>query len=142
MALRLSRSREHAEAPMKRPCYGAREKSGHPRLYGAVDAEVHLRGEGEDPWRDLKSRPGDGRLAADGEWQIKAERHLLHRYCTSRAFSDLLWATGVQRNAQLAKELVFLGDQSGYGILAENFPRAVQILTGSMPVNTCGGQSL
>jgi hypothetical protein len=114
-----------------------REKRLPLRLYGAVDAaKVHLRGEGEDPWRDLKlgawfEARGRPPSRPDGEWQIKAEQVTYYTdICTSRAFSDLLWATGVQRNAQLAKELVFLGDGAEWiwNIVAENFPRAVQIL--------------
>jgi len=114
-----------------------REKRPPLRLYGAVDAaKVHLRGEEEDSWRDLKlgawfEARGRPPSRPDGQWRIKAEQVTYYTdICTSRAFSDLLWATGVQRNAQLAKELVFLGDGAEWiwNIVAENFPQAIQIL--------------
>lgn len=107
------------------------------RLYGAVDAtKVHLRGEAEDPWRDLKlgawfRARGRPPKQPDGEWRIVAEEVTYYAdLCPSSEFSNLLWATGVQRNAQLARELVFLGDGAEWiwNIVEENFPRAVQIL--------------
>lgn len=107
------------------------------RLYGAIDAtKVHLRGKGEDPWRDLKigtwfQARGRPPRQPDGEWRIEAEEVTYYTdICPSTTFSSLLWATGVQRQAQLARELVFLGDGAEWiwNIVKENFPHAVQIL--------------
>lgn len=114
-----------------------REERRPVRLYGAVDAtKVHLRGEEEDAWRDLKlgawfEARGCPPQQPDGEWQIKAEHVTYYAdLCPAGEFSHLLWATGVQRNAPLARELVFLGDGAEWiwNIVAENFPDAVQIL--------------
>lgn len=106
-------------------------------LDGAVEAaKIHLRGAEAAPWRDLKrgswfQAPGRLPQPPEGEWRIEAEN--LPDYpdiCSSRTFSALLWATGVQRNAQLARELLFLGDGAEWrgNIVAENFPQAVPIL--------------
>lgn len=114
-----------------------REERAPLRLYGAVDAaKVHLRGETDDPWRDLKlgawfEARGRPPKQPDGQWRIVAEEVSYYAdLCPSSEFSNLLWATGVQRNAQLARELVFLGDGAEWiwNIVAENFPNAIQIL--------------
>ena len=44
-------------------------------------------------------------------------------------FDSLFWATGVQRNAHLAHELVILGDGAEWiwNLVKANFPNAVQI---------------
>lgn len=114
-----------------------REERPPLRLYGAVDAtKVHLRGEEEDPWRDLKvgawfEARGRPPKQPDGDWQIQAEQITYYTdICPSSDFSKLLWSSGVQRNAQLARELVFLGDGAEWiwNIVAENFPQAIQIL--------------
>ena len=114
-----------------------REERPPLRLYGAVDAtKVHLRGEEEDPWRDLKvgawfEARGRPPKQPDGDWQIEAEQVTYYTdICASSAFSKLLWSSGVQRHAQLARELVFLGDGAEWiwNIVAENFPDAIQIL--------------
>lgn len=114
-----------------------REERPPLRLYGAIDAtKVHLRGEEEDPWRDLKvgvwfEARGRPPKQPDGDWQIQAEKVTYYTdICASSEFSKLLWSSGVQRNAQLTRELVFLGDGAEWiwNIVAENFPDAIQIL--------------
>ena len=110
----------------------------HPlRLYGSLDAaKVHVRGDKEHPWRDLKvgawfEARGRPPRQPDGEWQIRAENITYFTdICPASQFTHLFWATGVQRNAHLAHELVILGDGAEWiwNLVAENFPDAVQIV--------------
>lgn len=114
-----------------------RVAEGPQRLYGALDAaKVHIRGEKEHPWRDLKvgtwftttARPPQN---PDDEWEIKATD--VSYYCDIREahlFGSLLWATGCQRQAQLAQELVILGDGAEWiwNLVEEHYPEAIQIV--------------
>lgn len=118
-----------------------RQRTVHPprRLYGSLDGgRVHIRGEGGEPdtWRELKvgawyearGRPPSN---PDGEWTIRAENITYYAdICSAETFSDLVWATGVQRHAQFATELVFLGDGARWiwDIVAQHFPKATQIV--------------
>lgn len=107
------------------------------RLYGAMDAaKVHTRDEKENPWRDLKlgawfEARGVPPRQPDGEWQIQAENITYYTdICPATVFGTLFWASGVQRNAHLARELVILGDGADWiwRLVAENFPTAIQIV--------------
>ena len=107
------------------------------RLYGAIDAtKVHTRDGAEHPWRDLKVGAwfvarGQPPRSPAGQWRIQAEDITYFTDIGPAAeFGSLLWATGVQRQAQLARELVFLGDGADWiwQLVAEHFPQAVQIL--------------
>lgn len=107
------------------------------RLYGAIDAtKVHTRGEGGHPWRDLKvgawfEARGRPPKTPSGQWRIQAEKiHYYADICPASEFGFLMWATGVRHHAQLAQELVILGDGAEWiwKLVAEHFPRAVQIL--------------
>jgi hypothetical protein len=109
------------------------------RLYGAIDAtKVHTRGYEYDdhPWRDLKvgawfEARGKPPKTPDGEWRIQAENISYYTdICPAAEFGSLLWSTGVQHHAQLARELVILGDGADWiwKLVAEHFPQAVQIL--------------
>jgi hypothetical protein len=114
-----------------------RESPGPKRLYGAIDAtKVHTRGTEEYPWRDLKvgawfeacTQPP---RTVDGQWQVKADNiHYYADICPAAAFGRLMWATAVQHQAQLAQELIILGDGAEWiwNLVAEHFPKAVQIL--------------
>lgn len=107
------------------------------RLYGALDAaKVHIRGEEADPWRDLKigawftttTKPPQ---QPDDDWKIEAAD--ISYYCDmmqSKEFSKLVWATGCQQRAQLADELIFLGDGAEWiwNEVQENYPEAIQIV--------------
>ena len=110
------------------------------RLYGTLDAtKVHTRERenAEDKgWRDLKvgawfesdAPPPEG---PQEDWDVKA-RNLTY-YCDfaeAKEFGKLLWATGIQREALRAKELVFLGDAAEWiwNLVHEHFPHAVQIV--------------
>ena len=107
------------------------------RLYGAIDAtKVHTRGVEEHPWRDLKvgvwfEARGRPPKQPDGQWRIQAENiHDFADICPASEFGSLVWATGVHHHAQLAQELVILGDGAEWiwNLVAEHFPQAVQIL--------------
>ena len=110
---------------------------GPNRLYGSLDAaKVHIRGEEEDPWRDLKvgawfTTTAKPPQKPDDDWKIEA--NTITYYCDileAKEFGTLLWATGCQRQAQLAKELVFLGDGAEWiwNLVQEHYPEALQIV--------------
>lgn len=107
------------------------------RLYGALDAaKVHTRGEEDNPWRDMKvgvwfTTTAEPPQDPGEEWDIQATN--LSYYCDIRPaqqFGQLLWSTGCQRQAQLAQELVFLGDGAEWiwNLVQEHYPEAVQIV--------------
>lgn len=107
------------------------------RLYGSLDAaKVHIRGEEEDPWRDLKvgawfTTSAKPPRKPDEDWKIEADD--ITYYCdilAAQEFGNLLWATGCQRQAQLAGELIFLGDGAEWiwNLVQEHYPEAVQIV--------------
>lgn len=107
------------------------------RLYGAIDAtKVHTHGQDDHPWRDLKvgawfEARGRPPKQPDGQWRIQAENIDYYAdICSAAEFGQLLWTTGVQHHAQLAQELVILGDGADWiwRLVDEHFPRAVQIL--------------
>lgn len=107
------------------------------RLYGSIDAtKVHTRGDDDHPWRDLKvgawfEARGTPPKTADGQWRIQAENiNYYADICPATEFGSLMWASGVHHNAQLARELVILGDGADWiwRLVAEHFPQAVQIL--------------
>jgi hypothetical protein len=107
------------------------------RLYGALDAaKVHVRGDKERPWRDLKvgtwfTTTAEPPQTPDEEWEIRATD--ISYYCDSlpaQQFGHLVWATGCQHQAQLAQELIFLGDGAEWiwNLVEEYYPEAVQIV--------------
>ena len=107
------------------------------RLYGSLDAaKVHIRGEEEHPWRDLKvgawfTTTVEPPQTPDDDWDIQATD--ISYYCDiqeAQSFGDLLWATGCQRQAQLADELIFLGDGAEWiwNLVQVHYPQAVQIV--------------
>ena len=107
------------------------------RLYGAIDAtKVHTRGTEDHPWRDLKvgawfQARGRPPQTPDGQWRIQAENiYYFTDICPASEFGPLFWATGVHHHAQLAQELIILGDGAEWiwNLVAEHFPHAVQIL--------------
>jgi hypothetical protein len=109
------------------------------RLYGSVDGgRVHIRGESvqDAVWRELKAGAwfvtrAQPPTRPDGEWSIRAENiHYYTDICDVEAFSRLVWSTGVQQHAQLAEELIILGDGARWiwDMVAEHFPQAIQIV--------------
>lgn len=107
------------------------------RLYGTMDAtKVHIRDGGEHRWRDLKigawfEASGQPPTTPDGEWSIQAKNISYYAdICPASAFGDLFWSSGVAHDAQLAQELVILGDGADWiwNLVAAHFPKAIQIL--------------
>lgn len=107
------------------------------RLYGALDAaKVHIRAETEHPWRDLKvgawfTTTVEPPQNPDDDWEIHAtDISYYGDICEASQFGQLLWATGCQRQAQLAQELIFLGDGAEWiwNLVREHYPEAVQIV--------------
>jgi hypothetical protein len=110
---------------------------GPQRLYGSLDgAKVHVRGDKEHPWRELKvgawfTTAQDPPRSPDEDWEIHATDITYYAdVCEARIFGDLLWATGCQRHAQLAQELIFLGDGAEWiwTLVREHYPEAIQIV--------------
>jgi hypothetical protein len=110
------------------------------RLYGALDAtKVHTherQGDEDEGWRDLKvgawfvsaAPPPE---APQEDWDIQAQE--ISYYCDiaeAKDFGPLMWATGVQRKALQAQELIFLGDAAEWiwNLVRDYFPEAVQIV--------------
>jgi hypothetical protein len=107
------------------------------RLYGALDAiKVHVRGDRERPWRDLKAgawftTASQPPRTPDEEWEVHATD--ITYYCDvmeAEQFGQLVWATGCQRQAQVAKELIFLGDGADWiwRLVSHHYPEAIQIV--------------
>lgn len=107
------------------------------RLYGVMDAaKIHIRDNPEHRWRDIKigawfEAGGQPPTSPNGEWSIRAKNiHYYADICPSNEFGELLWGSGVAHDAQLAHELVMLGDGADWiwNLVDEHFPKAVQIL--------------
>jgi hypothetical protein len=125
-----------------------------PRLYGAMDAAKvrieprpksgELPAEHED-WRDMKvlswfeveQVPPAQRSKRHRQKQVREQPALraqkLQYFCDileAEAFGKLLWASGVQRKADLSPELIFLGDGAVWiwNLVAHYYPNAVQIV--------------
>lgn len=107
------------------------------RLYGALDAaKVHIRGQKEHPWRDLKvgawfTTTAEPPQNPEDDWEIRATD--ISYYCDiqeAQQFGHLVWASGCQRQAELAQELIFLGDGADWiwRLVQEHYPEAVQIV--------------
>lgn len=110
------------------------------RLYGAIDGgRVHIRGEEgvqDALWRELKvgawfTTRAQPPARPDGEWSVRAENiHYYADICEADTFSRLVWSTGFQQHAQLAEELIILGDGARWiwDLVDEHYPHAIQIV--------------
>jgi len=98
------------------------------RLYGSMDgAQVPI---GEE-WRELKSLSWYRVDAVYGQEQHKAQEISYHcEIAPAKDFGRLLWATGVKRMADKAKELIFVCDGAVWiwKLVSHYFPNAVQIV--------------
>lgn len=117
-----------------------REEPVVERLYGSLDAtKVHTderRDASDEGWRDLKigawfTASAQPPATPDGDWDIQAEQ--ITYFCDiteAETFGDLLWATGVQRGAPRAQDLVFLGDAAPWiwNLVTTYYPQAQQIV--------------
>jgi len=106
------------------------------RLYGSLDGvQTPLEGE----WRELKVgswyevekvRNAPGSQVGDLD-ELRAKN--ITYYCDiteAQAFGTLLWASAVQRSADLANEIIFVADGAAWiwNLVERNFPHAVQIV--------------
>lgn len=98
------------------------------RLYGSIDgAQVPV---GEE-WRELKCLSWYRVAAIYGQEQPKAQE--IGYQCEiapAQDFGRLLWASGVQRLADKARELIFVCDGAAWiwKLVSQYFPYAVQIV--------------
>jgi hypothetical protein len=110
----------------------------HPprRLYGSLDGtQIPLKGE----WRELKIGSwydvhpvGPKQTTEVGDTSGLRAKNITY-YCDvaeARAFGDLVWATGYQRSADVAEEIVFVADGAAWiwKLIQHHFPYAVQIV--------------
>jgi hypothetical protein len=116
-----------------------RKRNARPvlRLYGAMDgALMHIRGSEDNPWRELKlgawfQARGRPPTTPDGQWRIQAENITYFAdVCEAQQFGELLWASGLQRNADQAVEMIFIGDGAAWiwRLVEQYFPQAIQIV--------------
>jgi hypothetical protein len=114
-----------------------RSGAEHPqRLYGSLDgAHVPI----GDEWRELKAGSWYEveqvpRASGQGVGDLNTLRAKnISYYCDiadAQAIEPLLWATGVQRRADLAEEIVFVADGAAWiwNLVERNFPQAIQIV--------------
>jgi hypothetical protein len=98
------------------------------RLYGSLDgAQVPI---GEE-WRELKSLSWYRVAPVYGQSRPKAQAISYHcEIAAAQDFGRLLWATGVRRLADKAKELIFVCDGAAWiwNLVTHYFPQAVQIV--------------
>jgi hypothetical protein len=109
------------------------------RLYGTLDGgRVLIRPHQDDPqrWRELKigawfSARGQPPRQPDEPWTIRAQDITYYTDIAEvETFGEVVWATGVQRHAHHAHELIFLGDGARWiwDIVDLHFPQAIQIV--------------
>ena len=117
-----------------------RETAPIDRLYATLDAaKVHTderRDADDEGWRDLKigawfESMTTAPATPDGDWDVKAKN--IAYFCDiapAERFGELLWATGVQRRAPRAKELIVVADGADWiwNLVETHFPKAVQIV--------------
>ena len=117
-----------------------REAAPVDRLYATLDAaKVHTderRDADDQGWRDLKigawfETMTTAPATPDGDWEVKAQN--IAYFCDiapAERFGELLWATGVQRRAPRAKELIVVADGADWiwNLVETHFPKAVQIV--------------
>ena len=119
-----------------------RRQKPHPRrLYGSLDGVLVPIG---PEWREMKVGSWyEVEALPRRQWPSRYKQRLGHLealkatnigyFCSlekADAFSELVWTTGCQRQADLAEEIVFIADgaQWIWRLVADNFPKAVQIL--------------
>jgi hypothetical protein len=132
----MGEKQAHIEAQWKRESYDAswlqererRIENVPNRIYGSMDgAQVPI---GEE-WRELKSLSWYRVAAVYGQEQHKAQEISYHtEIAPAQEFGRLLWATGVRRLADKAKELIFVCDGAAWiwKLVSHYFPNAVQIV--------------
>jgi hypothetical protein len=109
------------------------------RVYGSIDgAHVPLSREWREMkvgcWYEVVPRKGGGgneQLSVGETGGLRAEG--MTYYCDMQPaseFGELVWATGCQRNADLAEEMVFVADGAAWiwKLVARYYPEAIQIV--------------
>ena len=108
------------------------------RMYGSLDGgRVHIRPTGEEPkWRELKvgawfRARGYPPKTPQDNWTIQAyDISYYSDVLKAEEFGHIFWATGVERQADQAVELILLGDGARWiwDLADLHFPQAVQIV--------------
>jgi hypothetical protein len=117
----------------------AREHPRPLRLYGTMDGgRVQTRAQqgADQPWRELKvgawfTAKGQPPRKPNGKWGIHAQNITYYAdIAHADDFGHLVWASGIQRDAQRARELIFLGDGARWiwDLVSLHFPHAIQIV--------------
>lgn len=98
------------------------------RLYGSMDgAQVPVEAE----WRELKSVCWYEVIGVYGQEKDKAQQITYHSDISSaQDFGELVWASGVQRWADQAEELIFVCDGASWiwKLVEHYYPQAIQIV--------------
>lgn len=116
-----------------------RDNSAPLRLYGSMDGgRVQTRAaQGEvQPWRELKvgawfEAKGQPPSKPNGKWTIRAQNISYYSdIASAEDFGKIMWATGVDRQADRTIELVFLGDGARWiwDLVTLYYPDAIQIV--------------
>jgi hypothetical protein len=97
------------------------------RLYGSMDGFKVLF---DDGWHDMKAGVW-WTPKVDKQGEIKAENLQYYTdFLPANEFSELVWATGFEQEADVAKELIFVADGAEWiwRIIDQHYPQAVQIV--------------
>ena len=107
---------------------------GPARLYGGLDGVIIPLAEG---WQELKCgcwyEVEEGKAQETMEEAGALRARAISYYCDLNSvehFRDLVWATGCQRGADRAREIVFVADGASWiwNLVRYHFPQAVQIV--------------
>jgi hypothetical protein len=97
------------------------------RLYGSMDGFNVLF---EDGWHEMKAGVW-WKPKIDKQGKIKADNLRYYTdFLPAHEFSELVWATGFEQEADRAKELIFVADGADWiwRIVDQHYPQAVQIV--------------
>lgn len=105
------------------------------RLYGAVDGIIiPVDGEGRELkcgcWYRVEKKAGSPAQVGETGYLQATQIDYYCDICDAQRFRDLVWATGYQRQADRARELVFVADGAPWiwKLVTEEFPGATQIV--------------
>jgi hypothetical protein len=97
------------------------------RIYGSMDGfKVHLDGD----WHEMKAGCWwTTRFLPNGELEAENITYYVD-YLSAADFSEQVWATGFERLADQAHDVIFVADGAEWiwNIVAQHFPKAIQIL--------------
>lgn len=117
-------SESHTLANQK---YRQQSEDSPQRLYGSMDGFKVLF---EDGWHDMKAGVW-WTAKMDKQGGIKADQLRYYTdFLPAHEFSELVWATGFEQQADMAKELIFVADGADWiwRIVDQHYPQAVQIV--------------